>query len=77
MAEVFLVLLTAAAVVSAIYFELACTIYTVSLVYVLTDDQDVKLGSLDALPVLKSLMTDQGLYFDNAFVTTPVCCPSR
>ena len=46
-------------------------------VYILTDDQDVKLGSLDVLPVVKSLLTEQGLYFDNAFVTTPVCCPSR
>ena len=45
--------------------------------YILTDDQDVKLGSLDVLPVVKSLLTEQGLYFDNAFVTTPVCCPSR
>ena len=39
--------------------------------------EDVKLGSLDVLPVVKSLLTEQGLYFDNAFVTTPVCCPSR
>ena len=49
-------------------------VYTV---YIFTDDQDVKLGSLDVLPVVKSLLTEQGLYFDNAFVTTPVCCPSR
>ena len=48
-----------------------------SLVYILTDDQDLKLGSMGALPVVTSLMTKQGLYFENAFVTTPVCCPSR
>ena len=46
-------------------------------VYVLTDDQDVKLGSLDVQPVVKSLLTEQGLFFNNAFVTTPICCPSR
>lgn len=46
-------------------------------VYILTDDQDIKLGSLDALPAVKSLIAEKGLYFDNAFVTTPVCCPSR
>ena len=45
--------------------------------YILTDDQDLKLGSMDAMPVVASLMTKQGLYFENAFVSTPVCCPSR
>ena len=45
--------------------------------YILTDDQDIKLGSLDVQPVVKSLLAEQGLFFSNAFVTTPVCCPSR
>lgn len=48
-----------------------------NIVYILTDDQDVKLGSLEVQPAVKSLITEQGLYFNNAFVTTPVCCPSR
>jgi arylsulfatase A-like enzyme len=48
-----------------------------NIVYILTDDQDLKLGSMDAMPVVASLMTKQGLYFENAFVSTPVCCPSR
>ena len=46
-------------------------------VYILTDDQDIKLGSLDTMEHVRSELTDQGLFFDNAFVTTPVCCPSR
>ena len=28
-------------------------------------------------PKVKSLLIEQGVYFENAFVTTPVCCPSR
>jgi arylsulfatase A-like enzyme len=47
------------------------------LVYILTDDQDVKLGSLDVQPMVKSLIIDEGMFFNNAFVATPVCCPSR
>ena len=47
------------------------------LVYILTDDQDIKLNSLDVQPKVKSMLIDEGLFFDNAFVTTPVCCPSR
>ena len=47
------------------------------LVYILTDDQDIKLNSLDVQPKVKSMLIDEGLFFENAFVTTPVCCPSR
>lgn len=46
-------------------------------VYILTDDQDIKLGSLEVQPAVQSLLVEQGLFFNNAFVTTPVCCPSR
>lgn len=46
-------------------------------VYILTDDQDVKLNSLEVQPAVHSLLIEQGLFFNNAFVTTPVCCPSR
>ena len=46
-------------------------------VFILTDDQDVKLNSLDVQPKVKSLLIDEGTFFKNAFVTTPVCCPSR
>ncbi|XP_065919908.1 N-acetylglucosamine-6-sulfatase-like [Dysidea avara] len=48
-----------------------------NIVYILTDDQDIKLNSLDVQPKVKSMLIDEGLFFDNAFVTTPVCCPSR
>ncbi len=46
-------------------------------VYILTDDQDIKLGSLHVQPNVMSLLIEQGVFFENAFVTTPVCCPSR
>ena len=59
-----------------LYIERHQTFFSFS-VYILTDDQDIKLGSLKAQPVVQSLLVEQGLFFNNAFVTTPVCCPSR
>ena len=47
------------------------------LVYIITDDQDIKLDSLNYQKKLQKMMTNEGLFFDNAFVTTPICCPSR
>jgi extracellular sulfatase Sulf len=48
-----------------------------SFVFILTDDQDVTLGGLDAMPYTRSLLVEQGMTFTNAMVTTPICCPSR
>src|SRR5688572_5330738 len=58
---------------------------TPNIVFILTDDLDFNsiadnLGkSIDGtifMPRLKAL-ADQGLTFTNAFVTYPLCCPSR
>lgn len=45
--------------------------------FLLTDDQDVMLGGLTPMKKLKSLLIEQGVTFSNAFVHTPICCPSR
>lgn len=43
----------------------------------ITDDQDVMLGGLDEMPILKRLLQERGTTFRNAFVHTPICCSSR
>jgi arylsulfatase A-like enzyme len=48
-----------------------------NLVLILTDDLDLDLHSLDYMPHLKALMTDQGTTFSNYFVPVSLCCPSR
>jgi len=46
-----------------------------NIVFVVTDDLDV--GSMRRLPRLRSLLQEEGTTFRNAFVTDPLCCPSR
>jgi N-acetylglucosamine-6-sulfatase len=48
-----------------------------NILILLTDDQDVVLGSFDHMPHVQSLLQAEGLTFENAFVHTPICCPSR
>jgi arylsulfatase A-like enzyme len=48
-----------------------------SLIIVLTDDQDLVLGSLDFMPKTRVLIADQGAAFSNHFVPLSLCCPSR
>jgi len=43
----------------------------------LTDDQDVFLDGMTPLVKTKKLLMEEGTTYHNAFVTTPVCCPSR
>eukprot|EP01084_Bolivina_argentea_P021901 40703_1 len=48
-----------------------------NIIFILSDDQDLTLDSMQAMPNVKSLIADKGLTFSNAFAHTPVCCPSR
>jgi N-acetylglucosamine-6-sulfatase len=41
----------------------------------MTDDQPA--FTLDYLPIVQERLVDEGVLFENAFATTPLCCPSR
>ena len=46
-----------------------------NIVFVLSDDENV--GIHPFMPKVKALIEDEGTVFDNAFVSYPLCCPSR
>jgi len=51
-----------------------------NIVFVLIDDQDVLMDSLKYMPLTTKALSGEegnGITFQNGFVTTPVCCPSR
>jgi arylsulfatase A-like enzyme len=48
-----------------------------NLVLILTDDQDLVLGSLGFMPQTRELVARQGITFANHFVPLSLCCPSR
>ena len=46
-------------------------------VFILTDDQDLVFDSMDYMPFTKHFFETNGMTFTNAFIATPICCPSR
>lgn len=48
-----------------------------NIVFLLADDLDLNLGSIEFMPQLKSLLREQGTTLEEFFVNNSLCCPSR
>ncbi|XP_041934313.1 N-acetylglucosamine-6-sulfatase [Alosa sapidissima] len=48
-----------------------------NIVLILTDDLDADMGGMVPLNKTRKLIGDSGISFTNAFVASPLCCPSR
>ena len=46
-------------------------------IFILADDQDDLFNSSDIMPNLQKYLVKQGMSFTSAYVSTPICCPSR
>ncbi|KAI1272988.1 arylsulfatase-like protein [Xylaria sp. FL0933] len=48
-----------------------------NMIFILTDDQDLHMQSLDYMPFVKEHLVGHGTSFRKHFCTTALCCPSR
>jgi N-acetylglucosamine-6-sulfatase len=46
-----------------------------NIVFIMTDDQDI--STIQYMPRVQALLADQGVTFNNSFVTSSICCPSN
>lgn len=48
-----------------------------NIVFIMTDDQDKRLGSTDYMTVLNREIIAKGTEFSNHYTTQALCCPAR
>lgn len=48
-----------------------------NILFIISDDQDLALGSTEYMPHTVKHIKQKGTFFRNHFVTTALCCPSR
>ncbi|TKX18997.1 sulfatase-like protein 5 [Elsinoe australis] len=48
-----------------------------NIIFIITDDQDTLLKSLNYQPAVRQQFREQGTYFEKHYCTISVCCPSR
>ncbi|KAI9335263.1 alkaline-phosphatase-like protein, partial [Obelidium mucronatum] len=48
-----------------------------NIILLLSDDQDVRMNSLEYMPILQKHLGEEGTKFEKHYVTTALCCPSR
>lgn len=48
-----------------------------NIVLILTDDQDLRMKSLDHMPNVQRLLVDEGTSYTRHYAPTALCCPAR
>ena len=48
-----------------------------NIVFILADDQDAQMNSLDYMPTVQELIADHGTTYTRHYCTVALCCPSR
>jgi hypothetical protein len=48
-----------------------------NIIFLLTDDQDLHMDSLNYMPNLKEHLIERGTYYRRHYCTVALCCPSR
>lgn len=48
-----------------------------NIVFILSDDQDLRLGSMEYMETVRAKLVDKGVSFVNHHTTTAQCCASR
>ncbi|KAJ8081538.1 hypothetical protein PM082_007383 [Marasmius tenuissimus] len=48
-----------------------------NIILIITDDQDVRTGTIDYMPKLRSAVAEQGTTYERFYAPVSLCCPSR